>query len=71
MISLEDRLALTADIALAHQDGARLVMACQIVGIDLRTLQRWHSGDGLSTGDRRPQAIHPAPPSCVNRTRAQ
>ena len=42
MISLEDRLALTADIALAHQDGARLVMACQIVGIDLRTLQRWH-----------------------------
>ena len=61
MISLEDRLALTADIALAHQGGARLMMACQIVGIDLRTLQRWHSGDGLSVGDRRPQVIHPTP----------
>ena len=61
MISLEDRLALAADITLAHQGGARLMMACQIVGIDLRTLQRWHSGDGLSIGDRRPQAIHPTP----------
>jgi transposase InsO family protein len=61
MIGLEDRLALAADIALAHQGGARLVMACQTVGIDLRTLQRWRSGNGLSVGDRRPQAIHPTP----------
>ena len=65
MIGLENRLALAADIALAHQGGARLVMACQIVGVDLRTLQRWRSGNGLSVGDRRPQAIHPAPPHAL------
>ena len=40
MIDLEDRQALTRDIDTAHCAGARLQPACDIVGIDLRTLQR-------------------------------
>ena len=41
MISLEDRQALTRDIAVAHSTGARLKSACEIVGIDQRPIQRW------------------------------
>jgi putative transposase len=39
-----------------------LEAACEVVGIDLRTLQRWKAGAGLQGGDRRPQAVH-APPA--------
>ena len=38
MIGLEDRQALALGIHIAHATGARLHLACQIVGIDLRTL---------------------------------
>ena len=41
MIGLEDRQALARDIHTAQSAGARLTRACEIVGIDLRTLQRW------------------------------
>jgi putative transposase len=34
--------------------------ACAMAGIDLRTLQRWQSADGLVNGDRRPQAVRAA-----------
>lgn len=61
MIGLEDRQALARDIHAAHAAGARLKPACETVGINLRTLQRWQAGDGLSGGDRRPQAIRPIP----------
>ena len=61
MISLEDRQALARDIAVAHTAGARLKPACETVGIDMRTLQRWKTADGLISGDRRPQAVHPVP----------
>ena len=40
MIGLEDRQALAQDIQTAHGAGARLQPACEIAGIDLRTLQR-------------------------------
>ena len=62
MIGLEDRQALTRDIHTAHSAGARLKPACEIAGIDLRTLQRWQTADGLVSGDGRPQAVR-APPS--------
>ena len=61
MIGLEDRQALTRDIHAAREAGARLKPACEIAGIDQRTLQRWRATDGLVLGDRRPQALRPVP----------
>ena len=61
MIGLEDRRSLAQDIATAHQAGARLHRACEVAGIDVRTLQRWQAGDGLQHGDGRPQAPRPVP----------
>lgn len=61
MIVLEDRRNLACDIAVAQASGARLSRACDLVGIDERTLQRWKAQDGLNAGDGRPQALHPTP----------
>ena len=61
MIGLEDRQCLSQDVGVAHAAGARLHLACEVAGIDLRTLQRWRASDGLLTGDGRPQAVHPVP----------
>jgi putative transposase len=61
MIGLEDRQALAQHIDTAHTAGARLRPACEIAGIDVRTLQRWKAQDGLTAGDGRPQAVRPIP----------
>jgi putative transposase len=61
MIGLEDRQGLARDIDTAHATGARLQPACEIAGIDVRTLQRWKAQEGLTAGDGRPQAAHPVP----------
>jgi putative transposase len=61
MIGLEDRQAWAQDIHIAHQAGARLRLACETVGIDVRTLQRWKAKEGLIKGDGRPSAVHPTP----------
>ena len=61
MIGLEDRRSLARDIQAAHQGGARLHKACEVAGIDVRTLQRWKAGDGLVCGDGRPEATRPEP----------
>ena len=61
MIVLEDRQALARDIHTAHTAGARLKLACEIAGIELRTLQRWKASEGLVGGDGRPQAVRPTP----------
>jgi hypothetical protein len=61
MIDLGDCQALAHDIHAAHASGARLRLACETAGIDLRTLQRWEAHAGLDVGDGRPQAIHPTP----------
>jgi putative transposase len=61
MIGLEDRQALARDIEVAHAAGARLRPACEIAGIELRTLQRWQTREGLTAGDGRPQAVRPMP----------
>jgi putative transposase len=61
MIDLEDRQRLVRDIEVAHHAGARLYLACETAGIDVRTLQRWKARDGQAKGDRRPQAIRPIP----------
>ena len=61
MIGLEDRQALAQDIHSAHTAGARLKLACETAGIELRTLQRWKAHEGLVGGDGRPQAVRPVP----------
>ena len=61
MIALEDRQIVAHNIHMAHADGARLRPACEIAGIDLRTLQRWQAHAGLTTGDGRPQAVRTTP----------
>ena len=61
MIGLEDRQAVARNIGVAHSAGARLRLACETAGIDLRTLQRWKARQGLVGGDGRPQAVRPSP----------
>jgi putative transposase len=61
MIGLEDRQALARDIDVAHAAGARLRPACEVAGIDLRTLQRWKAQEGPIAGDGRPGAVRPMP----------
>jgi hypothetical protein len=54
-MELEDRQALARDIHVAQAAGARLVLACEIVGVALRTLQRWKGVDG----NIRPERLQP------------
>ena len=61
MTRLEDRQILVRDIEQARADGARLVPACALAGLDAGTLRRWKAGDGLRQGDRRPDADRPVP----------
>jgi transposase InsO family protein len=61
MIRLEDRQVMVSHIEQAHTAGARLKLACELAGIDVRTLQRWKTSDGLVRGDRRPEAVHETP----------
>jgi len=61
MIGLEDRQNLAREIEAAHQAGARLCLACEVAGIDVRTLQRWKAHEGLVSGDGRPDALRPTP----------
>jgi putative transposase len=61
MTRLEDRQILVREIEQARVDGARLVPACALAGIDAGTLRRWKAGDGLRQGDRWPDAARPVP----------
>ena len=44
----------------ARSEGARLVLACAVVGISLRTYRRWTQGDEVKA-DGRPTAVRPPP----------
>ena len=61
MILIGDRRSLALGIETAHSGGARLRLACEVAGIDERTLQRWKAHAGLVKGDGRPQAMRPTP----------
>src|SRR5580700_247120 len=63
----EDRQTLAHLIAKARTDGTRQATACALAGIDPRTLQRWRQTDGLTRGDRRPDAIRPTPPHALTK----
>jgi transposase InsO family protein len=72
MIGLEDRQALAQGIEVACRSGARLRQACEVVGIDVRTLQRWKAHGGLHSGDGRPGATRPIPQHALSQAeRAQ
>jgi putative transposase len=60
MIGLEDRQALVRDIAIAHAAGARLRLASETAGIDLRSLQRWQAAGEIKP-DGRPLAVRATP----------
>ena len=60
MTGLQDRQMLARDIQIAHTTGARLKPACAIVGISVRTLQRWQALDEIRS-DGRPHAVRPIP----------
>ena len=60
MISSPDRQHAVELIREAHQAGARLKRACEQLGLDVRTYQRW-TQEGTVTADRRPQAQRPEP----------
>ena len=66
MISLEDRQQIARAVEEAHRAGARLECACAEAGITVRSLQRWKRGEGLERGDRRPEAVRPAPQHALN-----
>ena len=61
MIGLEDRQTWVQHIKTAHTAGARLRPACEVVGISVRTFERWQANGGLAVGDRRPAATRPIP----------
>lgn len=66
MIRLEDRQNMAQAIEQAQRAGARLKPACELIGIDVRTLQRWKAGEGLHRGDARPEATRPRPPQALS-----
>ncbi|EQD69875.1 transposase, partial [mine drainage metagenome] len=68
MIPLNDRQTLAQNIRQAQAAGARLHAACALAGIDIRTLQRWERGSGLTHGDRRPEAAHKTPAHALSET---
>lgn len=68
MIGLEDRQTLAQDIEAAQQAGARLAQACEVAGIDERSLQRWKANHGLVSGDGRPGAVRPTPAHALTPT---
>ena len=72
MIGLEDRRTMAQGILQAHAAGARLHRACEVAGIDERTLQRWQASDGLQRGDGRPLAARAKPAHALSQAeRAQ
>jgi putative transposase len=61
MTVLEDRQAMTRDIASALKAGARLALACETAGINIRTHQRWQRATDPARGDGRPHALRQVP----------
>lgn len=60
MICHADRCQAVALIDETVAAGARCRKACEVLGISVRTYQRWTRGDAVST-DRRPEADRPVP----------
>lgn len=60
LTSVSERTQYVAWIREANQSGARLPLACDEVGISLRTYKRWYQ-NGQVLADKRPDAVRPEP----------
>jgi putative transposase len=60
MTHLPDRQRTVELVQQAQQGGARLERACALLGLSVRTYQRW-IGAGVVAADRRPEAPRPVP----------
>ncbi|MCK5191797.1 MAG: IS3 family transposase, partial [Methylococcales bacterium] len=60
MILLDDRQNYEELINEAIEAGASKYKACKLIGLSIRTLQRWQA-EGKITADKRPTANRPEP----------
>jgi transposase InsO family protein len=60
MIALSERQQMVSWIEEAHAAGARRCRACRLLGITLRTLQRWQQSGEVSEDGRRAREVIPA-----------
>ena len=70
MISHDERQHIAGGITEAVACGARKHKACETIGLEIRTLQRWLNG-GTVTADQRPEAERPAPTNKLTETERQ
>lgn len=62
MTSLPQRKRIVTLIDEAVAAGARRFRACEVIGLTVRTLQRWRAaGEATVKADQRPDAVRPAP----------
>jgi transposase InsO family protein len=65
MISTRDRREAIELIDEAVAVGARRAQACELLGLSVRTVQRWTREGGVGE-DRRPSAVRPKPPNALS-----
>jgi transposase InsO family protein len=65
MISTPDRREAVELIEEAVAAGARKAQACELLGLSVRTVQRWTRDGGVGE-DRRPSAVRPTPPNALS-----
>lgn len=70
MISTPDRQQAVTLIDAARTAGAHLAPACAVIGITIRTHQRWTREGGVQ-GDQRPLAERPAPANALGAEETQ
>ena len=61
MISTPDRRRIITLIYEAVEAGVRLIKACDVLNLSMRTIQRWRLRDGSVREDARPTAWRPTP----------
>lgn len=60
MTQKEDRQEVVDHVNEAVASGARLTKACELIGLHIRTYQRWFDGQEVKS-DQRPKAVRPEP----------
>lgn len=70
LITLADRQKYSQWIRHAVESGARQEPACEVIGLSVRTLQRWYS-EGSIGEDRRVTVIRPAPANKLSEVERQ
>jgi hypothetical protein len=69
MISPPDRRGIISLINEALEADVRLLKACDVLNLSIRTIQRWRRTDGSVREDARPTAKRPAPETKLSRGR--